>query len=224
MEGLGRRVVAQPESERDRRGDQRRILLGDPALDGAHGQMGGRGLPRSGPALRRAAARGGPGGAANLPRETLFDPRGLSLRADDRVSFRDGNWAAVLDLAPRGDTTQAETTAPAATPIIDERIQFGALGAREVPEGGMELGFWLPGTTNEFAGGFGRSRGARRPLRGAAPLSSGEGGVLAELPGRVSLRKERVLPRHGTRRVALGVAEPQAQGDARGRGGRPPRR
>ena len=70
------------------------------------------------------------------------------------LSFRDGNWAAVLDLAPRGDTTQAETTAPAATPIIDERIQFGALGAREAPEGGVEFGFWLPGTTNEFSGGF----------------------------------------------------------------------
>jgi hypothetical protein len=77
------------------------------------------------------------------------------------LSFRDGLWAAVMDLAPRGDTTQAETTAPAATPIIDERLQFGALGARENPEGGVEFGFWLPGTTNEFSGGFfGSGRGA----------------------------------------------------------------
>ena len=69
--------------------------------------------------------------------------------------------AAVMDTAPRGDTPQAETTAPAATPIIDERLLFGALGAREVPEGGIESGFWLPGTTNEFSGGgFGGSRGA----------------------------------------------------------------
>ncbi len=76
------------------------------------------------------------------------------------LSFRDGNWAAVMDMAPRGDTTQAETTAPAAMPMIDERLQFGALGAREVPEGGVEFGFWLPGTTNEFSGGFGGGRGA----------------------------------------------------------------
>ena len=69
------------------------------------------------------------------------------------VSFQDGNWAAVLDAAPRGDTTQAENTAPAATPIIDERIQFGALGARELSDGGIELGFWLPGTTSEIGGG-----------------------------------------------------------------------
>jgi hypothetical protein len=77
------------------------------------------------------------------------------------LSFRDGHWAAVMDMAPRGDTTQAETTAPAATPIIDECLQFGALGAREAPEGGVEFGFWLPGTTNEFSGGgFGGGRGA----------------------------------------------------------------
>jgi hypothetical protein len=71
------------------------------------------------------------------------------------VSFRDGRWVAVLDPSPRGDTTWAETTAPAATPVIDEHIQFGALGAREAREGGVEFGFWLPGLTEELTGGFG---------------------------------------------------------------------
>ena len=70
------------------------------------------------------------------------------------VSFRDGRWAAVLDYSPRGDTTWAETSAPATTPVIDERIQFGALGAREVSGGGVEFGFWLPGTTDEFPRGL----------------------------------------------------------------------
>ncbi len=84
------------------------------------------------------------------------------------IWLRDGSWAAVLDPAPRGDTTQAETTAPAATPIIDDRIQFGALGSREVPEGGVEFGFWLPGTTNEPAGGFGFGGG--RGASNAAPV------------------------------------------------------
>jgi hypothetical protein len=73
------------------------------------------------------------------------------------VLFQDGNWVAVLDMAPRGDTTQEETTAPADTPIIDELIQFGALGAQEISGGGIELGFWLPGTTTEIG-----SRGGRR--------------------------------------------------------------
>ena len=76
------------------------------------------------------------------------------------VSFHEGNWAAVLDPTPRGDTTQEETAAPATATIIDERIQFGAMDARENSQGGVELGLRLPGTTDEFASGFGRRRGA----------------------------------------------------------------
>jgi hypothetical protein len=109
------------------------LLYGDPAYDGANS----------------------PGGTA------YYKAKRFSIREDNfsaplfALSFRDGRWAAVMDMAPRGDTTQAETTATAATPIIDERIQFGGLGARELPEGGIEYGFWLPGTTNEFSGGRG---------------------------------------------------------------------
>jgi hypothetical protein len=94
-----------------------------------------------------------------------FGAKRLSIREDHlsapmlALSFRNGTWAAVMDPVPRGDTTQAETTAPAATPLVDARLQFGALGAREIPEGGIEFGFWLPGTTQEFTGGFGVSRG-----------------------------------------------------------------
>jgi len=79
------------------------------------------------------------------------------------ISFRDGRSVAVMDTAPRGDTTEEETEAPATKPIIDERIQFGALGAREIPEGGIEFGFWLPGTTNEFSGGGFGGRGVAGP-------------------------------------------------------------
>ena len=70
------------------------------------------------------------------------------------LSFHDGYWVAALDLAPNGATTMSETTAPATTPVIDGQIQFGALGAHEGTRGGIEFGFWLPGTTNEFSGGF----------------------------------------------------------------------
>ena len=78
------------------------------------------------------------------------------------VFLRDGTWSAVLDMSPKGDTTQAENSASAATPIIDERIQFGALGAKEITGGGIEMGFWLPGTTTETGSGF-----SRRGRRGA---------------------------------------------------------
>jgi hypothetical protein len=80
------------------------------------------------------------------------------------LSFRDGNWAAVMDLKPDGETTTAESNAAASTTIIDKHIKFGALGAREVSGGGVEFGFWLPGTTNEFAGGFGPA-GASAPTQ-----------------------------------------------------------
>lgn len=107
-----------------------------------------------------------PGGTSSLRAKRL------SIREDYlsapliAMSYRDGNWAAVMNMAPRGDTTQEETTAPAPTPVIDERIQFGALGARELSEGGVEFGFWLPGTTDEFSGG-GFGAGRRAP---SAPL------------------------------------------------------
>ncbi len=80
------------------------------------------------------------------------------------LSFRDGNWAAVMDLAPDGETTTAESNASASTVIIGKNIKFGALGAREIPGGGVEFGFWLPGTTNEFTGGFGPA-GATAPTQ-----------------------------------------------------------
>jgi hypothetical protein len=83
------------------------------------------------------------------------------------LMFQDGKWIAMLDLAPDGATTLEETTAQASTPIIDERIRFGGLGARKLPTGGIELGFRLPGTTNEFSGGFGfgmRGGGTSTPV------------------------------------------------------------
>lgn len=95
-----------------------------------------------------------PGGTLNY-RAKRFELREDWLAAPlFAMSFHDGRWVAVLDESPRGDTTWEETTSPATKPIIDERIQFGAVGAREVAQHGVELGFWLPGTTREFPRGF----------------------------------------------------------------------
>ena len=68
------------------------------------------------------------------------------------LHFRDGNSIAVLDPSPRGDTTAVESHAEAGTALIDSRFQFGALGANESADGGVEFGFWLPGTTREYIG------------------------------------------------------------------------
>jgi hypothetical protein len=108
------------------------LLYGDPTYDGDNS----------------------PGGELN------YRARQFAIREDllsaplFALNFRDGRWAAVMDLAPRGDTTWAETSAPATKPVIDERIRFGALGAREVPNSGVELGFWFPGTTSEYTRGL----------------------------------------------------------------------
>ncbi len=121
------------------------------------------------------------------------------------VSFKDGNWAAVLDPAPRGDTTQAETTGSAGTPIIDERIQFGAMGAQEISGGGVELGFWLPGTTAEAGGGRGGSGGPRGGARGGAARNArdaarGEAGGAAVGPA-VDAAGGTVVPAQSVRRI-----------------------
>ena len=115
------------------------------------------------------AGASAPTGISNY-REKRFEIREDYMSAPlFGVSFQNGNWTAVLDMAPRGDTTQAENVASAATPIIDERIQFGALGAKEITGGGIEMGFWLPGTTTEIGG-----RGGRR----GAPASAASANVL----------------------------------------------
>jgi hypothetical protein len=108
------------------------VLYGDPTYDGDNS----------------------PGGTLNY-RAKRFEIREDWLSAPlFAMSFRDGRWAAVLDESPRGDTTWEETTAPATMPVIDDRIRFGALGARQASDGGVEFGFWFPGTTSEFTRGF----------------------------------------------------------------------
>ncbi len=80
------------------------------------------------------------------------------------LSFRNGASVAVLDPAPRGDTTVEETKLSTAV-MTDARLQFGALGAWQAEDGAVELGFSLPGTVSSYAGGPGappRPRWIRR--------------------------------------------------------------
>lgn len=96
-----------------------------------------------------------PGGTLNY-RAQRFEIREDWLSAPlFAMSFRDGRWAAVMDRSPAGDTTWQETTAAATKPVIDSRIRFGAVGVDQIPDGGVDLGFWFPGTTREFSRGIG---------------------------------------------------------------------
>ncbi|HKO12425.1 MAG TPA: hypothetical protein VJV22_10670 [Acidobacteriaceae bacterium] len=113
-----------------------------------------------------------PGGTLNY-RAQRFEIREDWLSAPlFAMSFRDGRWAAVMDRSPAGDTTWEETTAPATKPVIDSRIRFGAVGVHQIPDGGVDLGFWFPGTTSEFSRGI-RSPSVPLVRRRYHPVTSG---------------------------------------------------
>lgn len=89
-----------------------------------------------------------------------YNARHYSIREDYLaaplfgLSFKNGNWAALLNPSPNGATTQTETTAPANVPVIDDQMLFGSINAKEAQAGGIEIGFSMPGTTYEFPSRF----------------------------------------------------------------------
>lgn len=105
----------------------------------------------------------------------------LSIREDSlnaplfAMSFRDGHTVAVLDQAPRGDTTWTETTSPATAVVIEGKMLVGALGAKEIPNKGVEFGFTFPGTTDEIPRVFQASATPPTPIvrRRYHPLRDG---------------------------------------------------
>jgi len=86
------------------------------------------------------------------------------------LSFTNGASIALLDPAPRGDTTEEETRL--AKPVItDARLQFGALGAWQEQGRPIELGFVFPGTSDSL-GGRAETSG-RRWIRRYHPITEG---------------------------------------------------
>ena len=123
------------------------LLYGDPTYDGERS----------------------PGGSQNYAARRLQMREDLLSAPLFALSFNNGTSVAVLDPAPRGDTTLEETRL--AKPVItDARIQFGALGAWRTNDGPVEFGFWFPGTTSGYAGGRG---GAPRSIRRYHPITQG---------------------------------------------------
>lgn len=87
------------------------------------------------------------------------------------LAFPNGSSVAVLDPAPRGDSTVEETKLSKLT-MTDARFQFGALGAREAETGAIEFGFWFPGTVSDFGGGRG-APAKPRTVRRYHPIEPG---------------------------------------------------
>ena len=106
-------------------------LYGDPTYDGA----------------------GSPGGTANYAAHRFLMREDILPAPLFALSFANGASVAVLDPAPRGDTTVAD--APTSAVMTDARFQFGALGAWQSEQGPIEFGFRFPGTTGSVGGGRG---------------------------------------------------------------------
>ncbi len=93
-----------------------------------------------------------PGGTRDYQRRRFWMREDLLPAPLFAMAFRDGTSIAVLDPAPKGDTTLAETRSNAGAVLIDPRFSFGAVGAGQAPDGGVEIGFWLPGSTSAYTG------------------------------------------------------------------------
>ncbi|MGA2556621.1 MAG: hypothetical protein ABSG04_10165 [Verrucomicrobiota bacterium] len=124
-------------------------LYGDPAYDG----------DRS------------PGGTLNYAARRFVMREDILPAPLFALSLSNGASVAVLDPAPRGDSTVEETKLSKAV-MTDARFQFGALGAQQGEEGAIEFGFWFPGTASIYAGG---SNAAAKPrwIRRYHPITEG---------------------------------------------------
>jgi len=88
------------------------------------------------------------------PGGTLYDSaRWFTIREDFlaaplfAMALRNGETVTLLDMAPQGHSTLEETrTGLNPGVLIDERFSFAGLGANEAANGGVEIGFWLPGS------------------------------------------------------------------------------
>jgi len=91
-----------------------------------------------------------PGGTVNYAARRFLMREDILPAPLFALSFNNGASVAVLDPAPRGDTTVEETKL--AKPVMtDARFQFGALGAWQGDQGPIEFGFRFPGTTSAYA-------------------------------------------------------------------------
>ncbi|MGO8763530.1 MAG: hypothetical protein ACLQSR_00160 [Limisphaerales bacterium] len=93
-----------------------------------------------------------PGGTLNDAAHRFFMREDILPAPLFALSFDNGASVTMLDPAPRGDSTVAETKLSKDV-MTDARFQFGALGAWQADEGPIECGFSFPGTVCLYANG-----------------------------------------------------------------------
>jgi hypothetical protein len=95
-----------------------------------------------------------PGGTLNYAAHHLEMREDILAAPLFALSFKNGASIALLDPAPRGDTTEEESKLTQLV-MTDPRFQFGALAAWQAADGSIDLGFRYPGTVRQFGGHFG---------------------------------------------------------------------
>jgi hypothetical protein len=93
-----------------------------------------------------------PGGTLNYAARRLVMREDLLPAPLFGLSFENGASVAILDPAPRGDSTVEETKLTK-TVMTDARFEFGALGVWQPKDGPVEFGFVFPGTVSGYMGG-----------------------------------------------------------------------
>ncbi len=93
-----------------------------------------------------------PGGTLNYAARRFLMREDILPAPLFALSFNNGASVAVLDPAPRGDSTVEETKLTEAV-MTDARFQFGALGAWQPDDGSIEFGFCFPGTASFYTAG-----------------------------------------------------------------------
>ena len=112
-----------------------------------------------------------PGGTLNYGARHLLMREDILAAPLFAMSFKDGASIAMLDPAPRGDTTEEESKLTNLT-MTDARFQFGAMGAWQAEDGAVEFGFRFPGTVNDFGGARGEPASPRW-IRRYHPITAG---------------------------------------------------
>ena len=112
-----------------------------------------------------------PGGTLNYAARRFIMREDILPAPMFALSFSNGASVTMLDPAPRGDSTVAETKLSKDV-MTDARFQFGALGAWQADNGPIEFGFRFPGTASIYA--FGTNTPAKtRWIRRYHPIKQG---------------------------------------------------
>lgn len=113
-----------------------------------------------------------PGGTLNYEAKCFIMREDILPAPLFALSFKNGTSVAILDPAPNGGSTVAETRL-SSNYMTDPRFQFGSLGAWKAEKGPVEFGFTFPGATTTFGRGSGNTPPVTKWIKRFNPITEG---------------------------------------------------